>query len=282
MMARFTAQGRLKPFLNNDGVSIGFEFKLGGGGLRFVDGFSVPVQIPERKLSSCKSTSRMHASSSSVYKPKHLNKKSAESSISKQEILEEIMMDDDPEFEEDELACFRGLVLDISYRPVNVVCWKRAICLEFMEKADVLEYYDQTVNSPNGSFYIPAVLRVPHLLQVVKRRRVKRNLSRKNIFQRDNYTCQYCSSRENLTVDHILPVARGGEWTWENLVTACSKCNSRKGHRTLEEASMELLKEPKEPKDFDIVAIPLTSTALKMLRMRQGTPEEWLQYLPIP
>lgn len=119
MMARFTTgQGRLKPFLNNDGVSIGFEFKLGGGGsgLRFVDGFSVPVQIQERKRSSCKSTSRMHASSSSVHKPKHLNKKSDEPSISKQEILEEIMMDDDPEFEEDDLACFRGLVLDISYR----------------------------------------------------------------------------------------------------------------------------------------------------------------------
>lgn len=118
-MARFTAQGRLKPFLNNDGVSIGFEFKLGAGGcgLRFVDGFSVPVQIQERKLSSCKSTSRMHASSSSVHKPKHLNtKKSAEPSISKQEILEEIIMDDDPDFEEDELSCFRGLVLDISYR----------------------------------------------------------------------------------------------------------------------------------------------------------------------
>lgn len=123
MMARFsTGQGRLKPFLNNDGVSIGFEFKLGGGGgggsgLRFVDGFSVPVQIQERKLSSCKSTSRMHASSSSsVHKPKHSNKKSDEPSISKQEILEEIMMDDELEFEEDDLACFRGLVLDISYR----------------------------------------------------------------------------------------------------------------------------------------------------------------------
>ncbi|KAF3943120.1 hypothetical protein CMV_030288 [Castanea mollissima] len=98
--------------------------------------------------------------------------------------------DDNDELESDDLSCFRGLVLDISYRPVNVVCWKRAICLEFMEKADVLEYYDQTVNSPSGSFYIPAVLRVPHLLQVVKRRRIKNHLSRKNILYRDNYTCQ--------------------------------------------------------------------------------------------
>lgn len=146
-------------------------------------------------------------------------------------------------------------------------------------QADVLEYYDQTVNSPSGSFYIPAVLRVPHLLQVVKRRRVKNNLSRKNLLYRDSYTCQYCSSGENLTIDHVLPISRGGEWTWENLVTACAKCNSKKGHKTIEEANMKLLKTPKAPKDFDILAIPLTSAAVKMLRVRKGTPEEWRQYL---
>ncbi|XP_050370992.1 uncharacterized protein LOC126788992 [Argentina anserina] len=189
---------------------------------------------------------------------------------------------DNDEFERDELSCFRGLVLDISYRPINVVCWKRAICLEFMDKADVLEYYDQTVSSPSGSFYIPAVLRVPHLLQVVKRRRIKCNLGRKNILCRDSFTCQYCSSRENLTIDHVIPIARGGEWKWDNLVTACAKCNSKKGQKTLEEASMKLMKIPKAPKDFDIVAIPLTNAAVRMLRMRKGTPEEWLQYLPNP
>ncbi|KAJ0080198.1 hypothetical protein Patl1_22957 [Pistacia atlantica] len=185
-------------------------------------------------------------------------------------------------------------------RPVNVVCWRRAICLEFMEKADVLEYYDQTVNSPSGSFYIPAVLRVPHLLQVVKRRRIKNTLSRKNILYRDNYTCQcqcnllvpyafisrvsfanrYCSAHENLTIDHVLPIARGGEWKWENLVAACAKCNTKKGVKTLEEANMKLLKVPKVPKDYDILAIPLTSAAIRMLRIRKGTPEEWRQYLP--
>nr|KAJ0199461.1 hypothetical protein LSAT_V11C600312840 [Lactuca sativa] len=114
-----------------------------------------------------------------------------------------------------------------------------------MEKADVLEYYDQTVNSPNGSFYIPAVLRVPHLLQVVKRRRFVSLLSRKN-------------------------------------ATACLSCNSKKGHKTPEEANMKLHKAPKAPKDYDIVAIPLTNMAIKMLKMRKGTPEEWLQYLGGP
>lgn len=143
----------------------------------------------------------------------------------------------------------------------------------------MLGYYDQTVNSPSGSFYIPAVLRVPHLLQVVKRRRIKSTLSRKNILARDSFTCQYCSSTENLTIDHMFPIARGGEWTWENLVTACSRCNSRKGQKTLEEANMKLNKVPKAPKDYDIVAIPLTNTAIQMLRRRKGTPEEWQEYL---
>ncbi|KAL5720563.1 hypothetical protein ACHQM5_013226 [Ranunculus cassubicifolius] len=189
--------------------------------------------------------------------------------------------DEDGEFgsRRDELRHFRGLVLDISYRPVNIVCWKRAICLEFMEKADVLEYYEQTVNSPSGSFYIPAVLRVPNLLQVVKRRRVKQTLSRKSIFFRDAFTCQYCSSRESLTVDHVVPITRGGEWEWENLVTACARCNSRKGPKTLEEANMKLLKVPKAPKESDILAIPLTTAAMKTLKKKKGLPNEWRQYL---
>ncbi|KAA8516255.1 hypothetical protein F0562_016548 [Nyssa sinensis] len=238
----------------------------------------IPLQLHKRKLRFRGSNGArlFSSSSSSVNKPNHCNA-DANLSVGNDYIYD---VSEDTEFGSDELSCFRGLVLDISYRPVNVVCWKRAICLEFMKKADVLEYYDQTVNSPSGSFYIPAVLRVPHLLQVVKRRRIKSTLSRKNIFFRDSFTCQYCSSRENLTIDHVLPIAQGGEWTWENLVTACAKCNSRKGQKTLEEANMKLIKVPKAPKDYDILAIPLTSTAVKMLRMRKGTPEEWLQYLP--
>lgn len=182
----------------------------------------------------------------------------------------------------DELSSFRGLVLDLSYRPVNVVCWKRAICLEFIGKAHVLEYYDQTVSSPSGSFYIPAVLRVPQLLQVVKRRRVKQSLSRKNILYRDEFTCQYCSSGDNLTIDHVIPISRGGKWEWENLVTACARCNSRKGQKTLEQANMKLRKIPKAPKEYDIMAVPLTKSAFRTLKRDQGLPEEWLQYLARP
>lgn len=271
-MAQFTAQRRL---FNVEGISSGLEpkdpchYKLGGrggGGRRSTRTCSIHrhKRRPRLNVSTRVSFSTLNQSNHFYAEACYDN------------------YDDFSEIERDELACFRGLVLDISYRPINVVCWKRAICLEFMEKADVLEYYDQTVNSPRGSFYIPAVLRVPHLLQVVKRRRIKNSLSRKHIFFRDSFTCQYCSSHENLTIDHVLPSARGGQWKWENLVTACSECNSKKGQKTVEEAKMKLVKLPKAPKEYDIVAIPLTSSAIRMLRMRKGTPEEWRQYLSKP
>ncbi|CAK9145902.1 unnamed protein product [Ilex paraguariensis] len=291
-MARFTVQGRLKPFFSGDGISMSFEpkdpchrhdYKVRGGDgwMRFLDATLYPLQFHKGKRRLCNSSSTLlyASSSSSLSKSKHPNA-GLSSSVSTDGIFDDLL--EDPEFVKDELSCFRGLVLDISYRPVNVVCWKRAICLEFMEKADVLEYYDQTVNSPSGSFYIPAVLRVPHLLQVVRRRRIKSNLSRKNILRRDSFMCQYCSSGENLTIDHVLPIARGGEWTWENLVTACAKCNSRKGQKTIDEANMMLIKVPKAPKDYDLVAIPLTTSAIKMLRTRKGMPQEWRQYLSKP
>ncbi|GAY39903.1 hypothetical protein CUMW_047930 [Citrus unshiu] len=255
-MAQITSQGGLNLLFNGDGSSFGveprdpFQYKLGSG-LR-------SIEVHKRKLITPRNGvwSSMNKKKSSKF--------SVDASLN---VSGKGISGESEEYDSDE-------------EPVNVVCWKRAICLEFMEKADVLEYYDQTINSPNGSFYIPAVLRVRHLLQVVKRRRIKNNLSRKNLMYRDNFTCQYCSSRENLTIDHVVPASRGGEWKWENLVAACFKCNSRKGKKTLEEAHMQLLRVPKAPKDYDILAIPLTSAAIRMLRVRKGTPVEWRQYLP--
>ncbi|EOA35669.1 hypothetical protein CARUB_v10020892mg [Capsella rubella] len=212
---------RLKLLSSNDALSFGIDsrdqfrqslYMVGGGGSPLV-----PLQHRSRS----KFCARLFSSYSFPYKRKKI--RDFDNSEKNLGIDEEdndewdFDGDDDGCLETNDLSCFRGLVLDISYRPVNVVCWKRAICLEYMDKADVLEYYDQTVSSPTGSFYIPAVLRVPHLLQVVKRRRVKNTLSRKSILLRDDYTCQYCSSRENLTIDHVIPISRGGEWTWQNL-----------------------------------------------------------------
>ncbi|XP_057982901.1 uncharacterized protein LOC131167884 isoform X2 [Malania oleifera] len=254
-MAQFTAQGRLKHLFRGETVSVGVvldtkdlksQYKVGGGVKCMVDSHSTCPHNHRRTLKFLPSTALF---SSSFLKKSVRSSAEARSTVGVDDAFHGY--DGVDELENDELSCFRGLVLDISYRPVNVVCWRRAICLEFMEKADVLEYYDQTVNSPSGLFYIPAVLRVPHLLQVVKRRRIRNTLTRKNIFYRDNFTCQYCSSSHNLTIDHLLPIARGGNWIWENLA----------------------------PKDYDILAIPLTTAAIKLLRMRKGTPQEWNQYL---
>ncbi|XP_042481057.1 uncharacterized protein LOC122061705 isoform X2 [Macadamia integrifolia] len=234
-MAHFIIREGLKLLFHGDRLSFGFEAK---------DTFHY-------KLGSCVNNNVRLCGSTRVFSSR--DRKSITVNVEEHDVV----YYEDGEYERDELDCFRGLVLDISYRPINVVCWRRAICLEFMEK-------------------------VPHLLQVVKRRRIKQTLSRKNIFVRDVFTCQYCSSRHSLTVDHVLPISRGGEWKWENLVTACAKCNSRKGQMTLEEANMKLNKVPKAPKEYDMLAIPLTATALKMLRIRDGTPDEWRQYLAKP
>ncbi|KAF2306940.1 hypothetical protein GH714_022640 [Hevea brasiliensis] len=224
-MAQFTAQGRLKLLFNSDG----FRLKLLGNG--FVGGLR-SFQLQKGKLKYIGSRTRLHASSFSK-KSEHFN---AEASLSaRQESESDESEDYDSQFETYDLACFRGLVLDISYRPVNVVCWKRAICLEFMEKVGLM-------------------------WSIVSR---------------------YCSSCENLTIDHVLPTAQGGEWTWENLVTACAKCNSKKGQKTIEEANMKLIKVPKAPKTLH-TRHTLTSAAIKMLKMRKGTPEEWHQYLATP
>ncbi|KAJ6847153.1 uncharacterized protein M6B38_285100 [Iris pallida] len=169
-MARVTAHGGLRLLLNAERTPFVHDpkdqstLKLGGGcngrKKRFLAENPLGIHEGGRRGARPHGSGRVCS-----------HKKSGGGGLKPEEFMESDDEDEElGEFERDELSCFRGLVLDISYRPVNVVCWKRAICLEFMEKADVLEYYDQTVSSPRGSFYIPAVLRVPHLLQVVKRR----------------------------------------------------------------------------------------------------------------
>ncbi|KAG0590535.1 hypothetical protein KC19_1G107100 [Ceratodon purpureus] len=183
--------------------------------------------------------------------------------------------------DDDELQIFRALVLDLSYRPVNVVNWKRALCLEILEKADVLEYYDQAILSTQRAYYLPAVLRVSSFVHTPKNKKVKLTLNRNNIFLRDKFRCQYCNKRgEDLTIDHVLAASRGGGWEWENLVTACASCNVKKGDKSLEECRMKLLKPPREPKELDSMDLPPNYRTFRSLHRNKGTPTEWLDYLP--
>lgn len=105
------------------------------------------------------------------------------------------------------LARFRALVLDVSYRPVLIVSWQRAITLSLFQKADVLETYSKTVRSSTQAFQIPAVLRVPVYISPDSSGRIA--LNRKNIITRDGSQCQYCGLRSgSLTIDHVM--VRGG------------------------------------------------------------------------
>ncbi|MCB9030732.1 MAG: HNH endonuclease [Deltaproteobacteria bacterium] len=116
-----------------------------------------------------------------------------------------------------------------------------------MGKVEVVEEYDHDIRSVSLVIKAPAVVR---LLSYVQRHKQKPSLSRANIFARDNFECQYCGDTLNAasaTVDHVLPRSRGGQTTWENIVTCCSACNRDKGQKTPKEAKMPLRKVPIQP-----------------------------------
>ena len=75
------------------------------------------------------------------------------------------------------------------------------------------------------------------------------------IYKRDDHTCQYCGSTKRLTIDHVLPKCRGGEDTWENMVVACSSCNTKKGSRLLDQTGMKLAKPPRPPANKILLAL---------------------------
>jgi 5-methylcytosine-specific restriction endonuclease McrA len=140
----------------------------------------------------------------------------------------------------------RVLVLNQSYEPVSVCNIKKAISLLFLMKAEiVISNESRSLRSVRSIFKHPSVIRLSRYIHVPVK---KVELSRKNVMRRDAHRCQYCGTmKPPLTIDHIQPKSRGGMDTWENLTTACIKCNTKKGNRTPDEAGMKLLKTPRRP-----------------------------------
>ncbi len=137
------------------------------------------------------------------------------------------------------------LVLNYNYEPLNICRVRRAIVLVLNGKAEVLQHNSIEIRSATFSIISPSVVRLAH---IVKRPRPNIKLTRHRIFSRDNYTCQYCGKQgHELTLDHIIPRYRGGEHSWQNVVSACKSCNQRKAGRTPAEAGMKLLRKPFEP-----------------------------------
>lgn len=137
------------------------------------------------------------------------------------------------------------LVLNANFEPINVCDMRRAVGLLLSDKASLVVNGRGTIKTVNNSFPRPSVIR---LQKMVSRPRPHLKLTRREIFRRDNYTCQYCGKKTtNLTIDHVIPRHMGGKHIWTNVAAACSACNHRKGGRLPEEANMRLLHKPTEP-----------------------------------
>jgi 5-methylcytosine-specific restriction endonuclease McrA len=137
------------------------------------------------------------------------------------------------------------LVLNANYEPINVCNLRRAVGLILTEKASLVVNGRGIIQTASSAYPRPSVIR---LQRMIHRPRPHVKLTRREIFRRDNYTCQYCGKHTlDLTIDHVVPRHLGGRQIWTNVVAACSLCNHRKGGRTVSEANMSLLRTPKEP-----------------------------------
>ena len=160
------------------------------------------------------------------------------------------------------------LVLNATYEPINVCSVRRAVVLLLKEKAELVEHGTWTLRSESASLSRPVVIRLVSYVYV-PRDAHRRKITRRAVFARDGWTCQYCGSRSNLTVDHVIPRSKGGNSSWENIVASCAPCNRRKGDRLPRQAGMIPRHAPRTPRAeiFIHVASPTI-------------PAAWRRYLP--
>lgn len=143
----------------------------------------------------------------------------------------------------------RVLVLNSDFSPLNVTTLRRGFILVEKGKAEVLRKGEDIITSV-GNFVRPIVIR---LLNYVRFRPKNIGVTRRRVFKRDNYKCVYCGSGKNLTIDHVIPKSKGGDNSWTNLVTSCSRCNCNKGDKTPEEAGLKMSHKPYTPNLFSRV-----------------------------
>jgi len=159
------------------------------------------------------------------------------------------------------------LVLNLNYVPLNICNVRRAVILVGKGKAELLENHRGQLRTVSSLVDVPSIIRLVYL---VKKPFLPRKLSKKEVFLRDKFTCQYCGKKvPDLTLDHVVPRRQHGSHTWENVVAACNRCNLRKAGRTPTEANMLLKTVPRAP-DPNPYLILQNRTLL----------DEWLPYVP--
>ena len=164
------------------------------------------------------------------------------------------------------------LVLNASYEPLNITSWRRATVMLLKGKAEGLEHADDLML--RQGFRRPSVIRLRQFVRVPFR---PLPLTRRNLFHRDGHRCQYCgcgggsSGSVRLSIDHVIPRSRGGAHCWDNVTTACLRCNVHKGNRTPREAGMVLVRQPRRP-----MSGPLFEAERQMA---SGNHQEWAKYV---
>ena len=159
------------------------------------------------------------------------------------------------------------LVLNATYEPINVCTVRRATVLLLKAKAEVVETGQHDLHWVNGSMTKPVVIRLVTYVRI-PRDSHKRKITRRAVFARDGWECQYCGARTSLTVDHVIPRSKGGASDWENIVASCAPCNRRKGDRLPHQIGMHPRVKPRMPSAN--VFIQLASPTI---------PSTWRQYL---
>ena len=163
----------------------------------------------------------------------------------------------------------RVLVLNASYEPINVCTIRRAVVLVLKQRAEVVERSDRDLHAESLTVARPAVIRLTTYVRV-PRDAHSRKITRRAIFARDGWTCQYCGTGHGtLTVDHVIPRSKGGTSGWDNIVTCCAPCNRRKGDHLPKSVGMHPKRKPSPPSPTIFVHVAVTRV-----------PDTWQQYLP--
>jgi 5-methylcytosine-specific restriction endonuclease McrA len=151
------------------------------------------------------------------------------------------------------------LVLNATFEPINVCTVRRATVLLLKARAELVERSERDLHSESLTLPRPIVIRLTTYVRV-PRDAHRRKITRRAVFARDSWTCQYCGGvRGTLTLDHVIPRSRGGPSTWDNIVTCCAPCNRRKGDRLAKAVGMQLMREPRPPSPHIFVHVASTT-----------------------
>lgn len=157
------------------------------------------------------------------------------------------------------------LKLDASWRPIEIIPAEKGFSMVYSGRAQPVENY---THGPCARFLFPSVI---VLKNYIRKKRINISPTRKNIYWRDKYVCQYCAKKytyKDLTLDHVIPKSRGGGKSWENLVSACTGCNQKKSNKTPSEAGMGLINIPYTPK-----------MSIIDFYYQKNIPESWLSFI---